>query len=259
MFTSVRLLVFSTLLLLSACAESSSSSFDLSTETTVVETISAQDFANQLSPSVIRPPQTSIFCPDCELVDVIGVVDGDTIDTSVGRVRFFGVDTPERGDACSTEATEFTRLLAGSQVRLENGPRLEDSFGRRLAYVYDPSGNSIDAQLIVGGFATAWTRDGQHRDVLSGLERSAQSDGAGCLWSLDGAVASRLPLPAESASMPSGEKLPDIPGTVAVAFTATAASMPTSPHVPTPLDVTSDIPTTVAAVLKATAGSEGRS
>ena len=96
----------------------------------------------------IGPPQTFFHCPDCQLVDVFGIVDGDTIDTSIGRVRFFGVNTPERGEACFTEATEFTRLLVGSRVRLEDGPRLEDNFGRRLAYVYDPFGNSIDVQRI---------------------------------------------------------------------------------------------------------------
>jgi len=115
-------------------------------------------------------------------VEVTGIVDGDTIDTSIGRVRFFGIDTPERGDVCFAEATDFTRLLVGRQVRLEDGPRLEDSFGRRLAYVYDPFGNSIDVQLVARGFATAWTRDGQHRDVLVELEANARSNGAGCLW-----------------------------------------------------------------------------
>jgi len=128
------------------------------------------------------PPTTSFSCPGCQVVSVMGVVDGDTIDTSIGRVRFFGVDTPERGDDCFTEATDFTRLLVGSQVRLEDGPRLEDTYGRRLAYVYDSSGNSIDVQLIAGGFARAWTRDGQHREVLIGLEESATVNNAGCLW-----------------------------------------------------------------------------
>ncbi len=128
------------------------------------------------------PPTTSFSCPDCQVVSVTNVVDGDTIDTSIGRVRFFGVDTPERGDDCFTEATDFTRLLVGNQVRLEDGPRLEDAYGRRLAYVFDTSGNSIDVQLIAGGFAEAWTRDGQHRDVLIGLEESAKTNNAGCLW-----------------------------------------------------------------------------
>jgi len=128
------------------------------------------------------PPTTSFSCTKCQLVEVNRVIDGDTIDTSIGRVRFFGVDTPERGDECFNEATDFTRLLVGTEVRLEDGPRLKDTYGRRLVYVYDSSGNSIDVQLIAGGFARAWTRDGQHKEVLIGLEESATVNNAGCLW-----------------------------------------------------------------------------
>ena len=124
----------------------------------------------------------SLVCTDCQLVDVTKVVDGDTLDTSVGRVRFFGIDTPEKGDQCFQEATNFTRIAAGTKVRLETGPRRTDSYGRRLAYVYDSSGDSIDAQLISGGFAVAWTRDGQHRDYLTSLEENARRTRTGCLW-----------------------------------------------------------------------------
>jgi len=127
-------------------------------------------------------PRTVINCADCPLVDVNRVIDGDTIDTDVGRVRFYGVDTPERGDACFSDATAATERLAGGQVRLEDGPRLTDSFDRRLAYVYDASGNSIDVQLVTAGYARAWTQDGQHRDVLIGLEQSARESRVGCLW-----------------------------------------------------------------------------
>lgn len=108
--------------------------------------------------------QTVITCADCPLVDVTRVIDGDTIDTSIGRVRLYGLNTPERGEACSGEATAAMERLAGKQVRLEDGPRLTDSFDRRLAYVYDASGNSIDVQLVAGGFARAWTQDGPNRD-----------------------------------------------------------------------------------------------
>ncbi len=52
----------------------------------------------------------------------------------------------------------------------------------RLAYVYASSGDSIDAQLISGGFAVAWTRDGQHRDYLTSLEENARRTRTGCLW-----------------------------------------------------------------------------
>ena len=100
----------------------------------------------------------------------------------MGRVRLFGVDTPERGKSCFQEATDFTRMAAGSKVRIENGPRQTDSYGRRLAYVYESSGDSIDAQLISGGFAVAWTRDGQHRDYLTNLAEIARQTRTGCLW-----------------------------------------------------------------------------
>ena len=178
----IRILLFSVLLLVTACDQSNQRSIDSSVETAVAATVSAKSDLDQQPPTSDGPPQTVIICPDCQLVEVTGVVDGDTIDTSIGRVRLFGADTPERGEECFPEATGFTRLLVGDQVRLQDGPRLEDAYGRRLAFVFDNSGNSIGVQLVAGGFATAWTGDGQHRDVLVGLEESAMANGAGCLW-----------------------------------------------------------------------------
>ena len=72
--------------------------------------------------------------------------------------------------------------LAGTVARLENGPRETDSFGRRLAYTFTAEGFSIDIILIGDGLAESWTRDGQHRDSLVGLEQSVRLNKAGCLW-----------------------------------------------------------------------------
>jgi len=153
----------------------------------VILAVSCEAKVESKAPNLIGSDPTSssthsLVCIDCQLVDVIKVIDGDTLDTSVGRVRFFGVDTPERGKSCFQEASDFTRMVAGSKVRLETGPRRTDSYGRRLAYVYDSSGDSIDAQLISGGFAVAWTRDGQHRDYLTSLQENARRTRTGCLW-----------------------------------------------------------------------------
>ena len=38
------------------------------------------------------------------------------------RVRLFGVDTPEQGERCYSEATERLKELAGDTVRVELGP-----------------------------------------------------------------------------------------------------------------------------------------
>ena len=72
--------------------------------------------------------------------------------------------------------------MSGNTIRLQNGPRLTDTYGRTLAYVYTVDGMSIDEALIREGQATAWAQDGQHLDYLVGLEQEAQKQRAGCLW-----------------------------------------------------------------------------
>ena len=125
---------------------------------------------------------TILRCDACAEAQVIRVIDGDTLDTDRGRVRLFGVDTPERGERCASKASERLRKLVGDSVRLEDGPRSTDQGGRLLAYVYTENGLSVDEILIREGLATAWTRDGQHRDLLVSLEREAKREYAGCLW-----------------------------------------------------------------------------
>ena len=91
--------------------------------------------------------------------------------TAHQSVRLFGVDTPERGEKCYGEATDRLRELAGGEVRVELGPRSRDRYGRLLYYVYTQDGDSIDEILVSEGLAKAWTRDGQHRDLLLSLDR----------------------------------------------------------------------------------------
>ena len=114
--------------------------------------------------------ESRLKCPDCRLLEVTGIIDGDTFDSARGRVRLFGVDTPERGQRCYQAARKRLRELARGTVRLEPGPRARDPVGRSLWYVYTETGNSIDEALIWEGFGHAWTRDGQHRSYLIALE-----------------------------------------------------------------------------------------
>ncbi len=126
--------------------------------------------------------QTTIRCPGCLTIPVSRVIDGDTFESPAGTVRLFGVDTPEKGNQCFSQATKALRQLAGSSVRVAPGPRAQDSGGRLLYYVFTGNGNSIDEILVREGLALAWARDGQHRDALVRLERGAQRSGTGCLW-----------------------------------------------------------------------------
>jgi len=113
---------------------------------------------------------------------VTRVIDGDTLVSGPLRVRLFGIDAPEVGERRASDATARLGKLAGDNVRAETGPRTEDAFGRLPYYVYTDAGDSIDETLVTEGLAVAWTRDGQHREYLVGVEQEARRDGVGCLW-----------------------------------------------------------------------------
>jgi endonuclease YncB( thermonuclease family) len=127
--------------------------------------------------------KTTIRCADCLEAEVSRVFDGDTVIIANDRVvRMYGVNAPEGEQPCTPEATERLRELAGSTIRLEDGPSLTDDLGRRLAYLYTESGASIDEILVREGLANASGRQGQHRAMLSSLEKEAKTRNAGCLW-----------------------------------------------------------------------------
>ena len=126
--------------------------------------------------------ESRLKCPDCPFLKVSSIIDGDTFDSERGRVRLFGVDTPERGQRCYQAATHRFRELAGDVVRFQFGPRLLDRSGRLLYYVYTSAGDSIDEALIREGFGRAWRQDGQHREYLYQEEAIANANDTGCLW-----------------------------------------------------------------------------
>ena len=125
---------------------------------------------------------TTICCSDCMEISVDRIIDGDTFQSANARIMLFGVDTPERGDQCFNEATERFKELAGDTVRMEFGPRQQDRYGRILYQVYNENGESIDEMLVREGLALAWTRDGQHWDVLVAAEEGARRGQRCCLW-----------------------------------------------------------------------------
>jgi endonuclease YncB( thermonuclease family) len=117
---------------------------------------------------------------------VVHVVDGDTIDVEIDgqkeRVRYYGIDTPERGDACFSEATARNDELIDGSVLLLPDARNRDRYGRLLRYIFDANGNSVDERLIAEGLAHAWRQDGAYRDQLIALEDQTDAAKIGCLW-----------------------------------------------------------------------------
>ena len=91
---------------------------------------------------------------------VTHVVDGDTIDVKLDsgpiRVRFNGIDTPERGQPWASEATAALRkLVMGKRVDLE--PFEQDRYDRLVANVL-VGDLDVDAELVKQGHAWAFRR-----------------------------------------------------------------------------------------------------
>jgi micrococcal nuclease len=126
--------------------------------------------------------------PDGDLAVVTEIIDTDTIDVAIGgvtyRVRYIGMDTPERGDYFFTEATEANRaLVEGQQVILVKDISETDRFGRLLRYVYLEDGTFVNAELVRQGYAVIATfpPDIRHQVLFLELEREAREAGRG-LW-----------------------------------------------------------------------------
>lgn len=158
--------------------------------------------AHLLLPILLLLPFWSVGCDDAttesqrEIVLVVRVVDGDTVELEDGRrVRYIGVDTPEiahslgEDDDCfGPEAMDYNALLvAGRQVALEYDEEPEDHYGRTLAWVWLLVGDSerlVSEELVRKGYGTVLIipPNGRYAERLEAAQAAAQADGAG-LWS----------------------------------------------------------------------------
>ena len=91
---------------------------------------------------------------------VIGIADGDTLtvlrDKEQGRIRLYGMDCPERYQAFSRKAKQFTsEMVFGKVVEVE--PVDEDRYGRMVALV-TVFQRLVNEELINAGFAWVYTR-----------------------------------------------------------------------------------------------------
>lgn len=128
---------------------------------------------------------------------VIKVVDGDTIEVSIGnqpeKIRFIGIDTPETVDPRKTvqcfglEASNKTKeLLTGKRVLLEADPTQgnRDKYKRLLRYVYILDGTMVNKLLIEQGFAHEYTymsNPYKYQAEFKAAQKSARGNKRG-LW-----------------------------------------------------------------------------
>ncbi len=128
--------------------------------------------------------------PEGDPARVLFVIDGDTIEVDLQgreyRVRYIGVDTPERDEPFYTEATNANRALVEDQeIILVRDVSETDKYGRLLRYIYLQDGTFVNAELISQGYGRVVTFPPDVADIefFTQLQREARENQRG-LWSL---------------------------------------------------------------------------
>lgn len=134
-------------------------------------------------PAPTPPTQIAIVA---EPARVLRVIDGDTIEVALDRrnrrVRYVGINTPDRDEPCSDAATAANRRLVGGQtVTLVRDVEDTDRYGRLLRYVYVDD-IFVNEALVREGFAEnfVWEPNTRFADRFRALEAEARAAGRGC-------------------------------------------------------------------------------
>ena len=132
----------------------------------------------------VAPPGSA--APAGESARVTSVIDGDTIDVRIGeigyRVRYIGVNTPERDETCYSEASDANAaLVSGQTLTLVKDTSETDQFGRLLRFVYVGS-TFVNASLVRDGWAESveYPPDTARASEFRGLEADAAAANRGC-------------------------------------------------------------------------------
>jgi len=135
---------------------------------------------------ILVPDAPQLLDAPSETAVVTEVIDGDTIEVLLDgrpyRVRYIGIDTPERDEACFSDATTANAAyVEGEAVRLVQDVSHTDRFDRLLRYVYVDE-VLINAELVAGGWAESkrYQPDDTLYDYLETLEATAVEAQLGC-------------------------------------------------------------------------------
>lgn len=96
--------------------------------------------------------------PNKRYVTIVKVIDGDTIETDKGeRIRYIGINAPERGQPKSTESFSLNKeLVLDKEVGLEFDIQDKDRYGRTLAYVFTEN-IFVNLEMVRKGLAVSET------------------------------------------------------------------------------------------------------
>lgn len=114
---------------------------------------------------------------------VIKVLDGDTIDILYNnkpeRIRFNGIDAPEKGQPHGQKAKQFVLDLAAQKIVTVNVTDT-DRYGRSIGDITLPDGKSLNREVVKAGYAWHYVKYSDDAS-LGELEKEARIARRG-LW-----------------------------------------------------------------------------
>ena len=112
-------------------------------------------------------------------VNVTRVIDGDTVDTDIGRIRMLGINTPEKKNPGYEEALDFLKQYENKTIELEE--RGKDKYNRTLAYIYYQN-KLLNSEILRQGLANLYVYDeDENYQELEKAEKYARDNNLG-LW-----------------------------------------------------------------------------
>jgi len=109
------------------------------------------------------------------------VIDGDTIKTDIGDVRFLGINAPEKNKYYYNESKEYLRFIENKTITLIFDNIEKDKYQRYLGYI-EYNGLIVNIDLIEKGYASVYMSEGlYYEDKLIRAEKSARQNQLG-IW-----------------------------------------------------------------------------
>ena len=117
------------------------------------------------------------------------IYDGDTLRVIKGneelKIRFCGIDAPEKAQALGIESRDYLRsLVAFSKGQVYITPIESDRYGRTVAELFDTNGNFLNAEMVKAGLAYHYQRysgNCPHKQDIVVAEKTAQKSKLG-VW-----------------------------------------------------------------------------
>ncbi len=125
------------------------------------------------------PKLTGEAIYELRTANVTKVIDGDTIETDIGKVRFLGINTPEKKMPYYNEAKSYLEEFLGKTVEIEVYG--EDKYKRILGYVFY-NDKLINKEILEKGLGSLYVYEkDRHYSDLKKAEQEAREQEKG-IW-----------------------------------------------------------------------------